>query len=94
MAAKEERGIMTIDWKNFFKAEDFHFTRSDVEDGLLEQSACDLANQKLWAAIQTAEKVTGTTKDGEYHGAPIEWCNEGNYVFPTHEARIVDVRKL
>ena len=80
-------------WQNFFTTEEIIPWQEDEPD---DQSAANLAeklNQKLWHHIQTAEKVYGDVENGEYHGQPVYWRAD-TVECDTHEARIVDVRKL
>lgn len=86
-----------IDWQNFFKASDFTNPQLAGDNLRLHDAVCnfakDIANQKLWVAIQTSEQVYGYSAGGQYHGIPMTWSARPNggelYV-----ARIVDARKL
>lgn len=72
-----------IDWKNFF-------TEKDAFEGDL---SINDANTKLWAAIQSLEKVYGNTTHGNYHDNPTVWANM-TFGDDTHSARIIDINKI
>lgn len=84
-----------IDWEHFFKPEDFNvvFHAADCDFNIPGNLMSEQANQKLWAIIQCQEKLRGSLGSGEYHGVPVAWfCR--SCPTDTHEARIIDVRKL
>ncbi len=78
-----------IDWRNFFKPEDF-----DSQSGIGDTDDISaIANSKLWAALQCENKVYGNMHDGGYHGKPTEWGID-NSSFDTHSAIITHIEKL
>lgn len=86
-----------ISWEHFFEAEDFtglDFSYADYKT--MRQVACETANKKLWAVLQTQDTVIGVAGKGSYHGIPEEWKSVGVELLGsvTHIARLVDVRDI
>lgn len=76
-----------IDWENLFKPEDFYSCRR-------YENYAEIANQKLWAVIQTQLKVFGKGKKGNYHGVPLEWEQGPVCVGDTHSAYLIKVEEI
>jgi hypothetical protein len=89
-----------IDYENFFSGEDVSPAWCSLEnqhkqmDVDLIKEVVQLINKKLWAVLQTEQRASGCTLDGHYHGKPLKWFPSQPLERDTHEAIIINIRKI